>query len=91
MTSWSSTTSFRWHLIGSIFLPTHQLSHLRQADLSWEIGPDLLTFLLRMEDSSDIPVADSFYLKLFIPGVASFVFLWTNDLVRMALLKYLEH
>ena len=43
-----------------------------------------------MADSSDIPSADSFSLKLSMPGVASFVFLSTDDFVCLTLSKDLE-
>ena len=44
-----------------------------------------------MEDSSDNSSADSFSLKLSMPGVASFVFLSTDDFVCLALSKNLEY
>ena len=43
-----------------------------------------------MADSSDIPSADSFSLKLSMPGVASFVFLSTDYFICLALSIDLE-
>ena len=45
---------------------------------------------IRVADSSDNPYADSFFLKLSMPGVASFVFLSTDDFVCLDLSKDLE-
>ena len=44
-----------------------------------------------MADSSDDPSANSFSLKLSMPGVASFGFLSTDDFICLALSKDLEH
>ena len=44
-----------------------------------------------MVDTSDNPSADSFSLKLSVPGVANFFFLSTYDFVCLSLSKDLEY
>jgi len=70
----NSMTFSTGHWMRPIFLPLHQLHHLRQADSQWPVVPDLLTLRIRSEALCEIPFVN-FFLILSKPPTLEFDFL----------------
>lgn len=65
-------------LIGSIFLPEHQLYYLRPDNSKWEFVLHLLESKISETESSEMPSAYKYLLKLSMLGLPSFLFLSNN-------------